>query len=465
MKIDGKLYELVYEYFEARILYGFYRYGDSLPSIVKIGSIFNMAPATVRMALSLLEKNGYVRVDAKRTAKVVYQAEPAQFRENAARYFASRKEGILDLTQSGKLLVEPLWEKGMGLWSDEGWELLQNGLTTNVPGAVSMPIKFYILILGTLKNRLVLNLFWEIIRYIRFPYLESIKTPPPIFPALKGQSRESVLSFLKQKFEAAYTRATGSLFAFIKEAQADYAMTDLAAVPFRWDIYRQRPQLRYTLACGVIRQIMYGQYPIGSYLPSLPHMAEQYGVGIDTVRRTLRILNSLGVTRSFHGVGTMVCMRPGPIDFNDTELREGIRLYRESLQLLALTIWPVSVYTLEAVGKDRRQALLKDYELMRANKKSYTCFEIFLSFVENECPLAVVRECYSKLLELQAFGYPIVLQRLKGYRVEDEYAAVGSWMEQALREDKITVFADVWKALLEQEETKLSQFMETATRE
>ena len=55
MRADSGLNRLVYEYFEARILYGYYKYGESLPSINKICQMFHLAQATVRAGLALLE--------------------------------------------------------------------------------------------------------------------------------------------------------------------------------------------------------------------------------------------------------------------------------------------------------------------------------------------------------------------------------------------------------------------------
>ena len=48
MKADSGLNRLVYEYFEARILYGYYKYGESLPSIKKICQMFHLAQATAQ---------------------------------------------------------------------------------------------------------------------------------------------------------------------------------------------------------------------------------------------------------------------------------------------------------------------------------------------------------------------------------------------------------------------------------
>ena len=51
MRADSGLNRLVYEYFEARILYGYYKYGESLPSINKICQMFHLAGHIFSLAL------------------------------------------------------------------------------------------------------------------------------------------------------------------------------------------------------------------------------------------------------------------------------------------------------------------------------------------------------------------------------------------------------------------------------
>lgn len=60
---------------------------------------------------------------------VVYEAESADFRRNAAAYFVPRREGIRDLIQAQKLLIEPLWQAGLRCWSKAEWEVLLQGLS------------------------------------------------------------------------------------------------------------------------------------------------------------------------------------------------------------------------------------------------------------------------------------------------------------------------------------------------
>ena len=60
MKKDKGLYELIYEYYESRILFGYYKYGDSLSSVSVICSTFQVGRNTVRAALAKLEEKGDV---------------------------------------------------------------------------------------------------------------------------------------------------------------------------------------------------------------------------------------------------------------------------------------------------------------------------------------------------------------------------------------------------------------------
>lgn len=65
MEVDKGRYTVAYECYKARILYGFYAYGDSLPTILTISKLFRIAPSTARAALALLEDEGYIKIEGK----------------------------------------------------------------------------------------------------------------------------------------------------------------------------------------------------------------------------------------------------------------------------------------------------------------------------------------------------------------------------------------------------------------
>lgn len=446
----NKLNDLIFEYFEARILFGFYRFGDRLPSILKITEIFHMAPATVRAALSRLEKEGYIMIDARKAAKVIYRADSSQLRENAARYFLPRKEGIIDLSAAAGYLLEPLWKSGLLLWDEHHWNLLYKGLTTP-SAAPTVPVEFYLLAAGALDNQLALNLLGEILRYLRFPYLVNGMDPYPGTPDQELPAKEDLIEFIRQQADSSYHTSLERLFDFTERAAWEYPDLDRTPISFQWNIYRRRPQLKYTFASRLIRKIMSGSYPEGSFLPSLPQLVKEYGIPLMTVRRTLEILEEAGLTRSHQGKGTQVSITRGRIDLSSPVFYQGLRLYRESLQLLYLTVHELSVKTLKAADLKQLEQLQKRFEELDEERKSYLCIDVCLTFLASCCPFSIVRECYEKLIELLAWGYPLVITRLGDRSLNEEYEEPFRQLWEALKKGDAVVFSTALESLLRKE--------------
>ena len=145
MKGSNELYRLVYDYYATRILFGFYTYGDAMPSIHKICVQFRLAVPTVRTAFTYLERDGYIQVEASKVAHVVYKAPPARIRKNIADYFLPREDGLNDIGVAGQILIEPLFVLGLQRWEEDQWNQLREWLTNPSPDTLFMPIELYIL--------------------------------------------------------------------------------------------------------------------------------------------------------------------------------------------------------------------------------------------------------------------------------------------------------------------------------
>lgn len=81
MKKDDGLSELVYEYYESRILFGHYRYGEQLLSVSQICSSFQVGRNTVLAALQKLEENGYIATEERKVARIAYQGTEEIFKK------------------------------------------------------------------------------------------------------------------------------------------------------------------------------------------------------------------------------------------------------------------------------------------------------------------------------------------------------------------------------------------------
>lgn len=133
----------------------------------------------------------------------------------------------------------------------------------------------------------------------------------------EADTNEETLDLFMNSFQEKNDYSIDKLFDFINRAGEEFSLRGEEKTPFQWNVYRNRPQLRYTVASLIIQEII--------------------GEKAET----------------FHGKGTLACMRPVKIDFEDPDLNEGLRLFLDSLQMLALTIQPVLCHILEtaAAGK------------------------------------------------------------------------------------------------------------------
>lgn len=170
----------------------------------------------------------------------------------------------MDLAESGKLLFEPLWEEGLRRMDQKTWDRFCRPPEEPFQGAVSMPVSFYIMVLSNLNNRLILDLYWETIRYIRFPYLDNKADVETEVWNAGELSQEEVISALRNRFEVSYGKAASELFAFMDEAENEFSLKQVKQIPFCWDVFRSRPQRRYSLASRIIREIIHGSYPAGA---------------------------------------------------------------------------------------------------------------------------------------------------------------------------------------------------------
>lgn len=446
MEKNNGLYELIYEYYESRILFGVYRYGERLSSVPQICASFQLARNTVQAAFNKLEKNGYIKTEERKAARVEYRGTEDTFKENAAKYFVPRKDGIIDFQYAGELLFSPLWKIGLhSLKLDTRSGKYWNRQTAEV---VSMPAKVYFDVLHTFHNDLLLNLYWQCLRYLNFLY-------PRRNREKAGNAAGELLSAdkiddLKQEFDDFFTEIQDEVLDFIESSSKNYCPEPASQIPFTWTIYRRRPQVRYTLASLIIREILWGRYPVGSYLPSLPKMAEQYQVSLSTVRRTLEVLHSLGVTRTYMGIGTKVCLEPvNDKIMNGSEIRENLRLYGEGLQILAITVRGVALFTLESVTKEKREELLQTIRRLHGKTGSILCIDVLLSFIARECPSAIIRECYDKLRELVTWGYILSAVLIGNGQLDNGFTDFICRLEEDMQTGNFTEFAERWQSFIE----------------
>ena len=205
MKTKSELNCLVYDFYVTRILFGYYSYGDSLPPMQKISEYFRLAVPTVRTALKLLEKEGYIEISAPKAARVIYKASGKDYLRNIARYRSARKEGLLDMRQVNRLLLAPLLNAGISAGDESSLKDRWKKMKDNEFDGMSVSIGLYTSALAYLDNYLIMNFYWEMNRYTRIPYmLGKLEALEEIIEKLDTLPKEEMGVFLTEELESVY---------------------------------------------------------------------------------------------------------------------------------------------------------------------------------------------------------------------------------------------------------------------
>lgn len=453
MKTKSELNCLVYDFYVTRILFGYYSYGDSLPPMQKISEYFRLAVPTVRTALKLLEKEGYIEISAPKAARVIYKASRKDYLRNIARYRSARKEGLLDMRQVNRLLLAPLLNAGISAGDESSLKDRWKKMKDNEFDGMSVSIGLYTSALANLDNNMVMNFYWEMNRYTRIPYmLGKLEALEEIIEKLDTLPKEEMGAFLTEELESVYVNVDKILN---KKIQSEYPKLldgQYPGIPFEWNFYYKRSQIRYTLGAKMIQEILYGYYPIGSYLPSLPKLAEHYGVSVATIRRTIDFVAGYNIVKSFQGKGTQVCLGKEDVTASQEVVRLALKYFLDGMQFVALTVRPVCRYTLNRISAEELDKLGQFLLTICERKKEYLLLDIFLTFIAERCPSPAVGHCYLKILKCLVMAYPFTLFQMEQAEFDRIY---GEMIRQTIHNiegreiDKIT---DGWGVFFEEQE-------------
>ncbi len=338
-------YSLIYKFFAAQIRFGYYKTGDCLPPIEELTKIYHASSRTVQSAYTQLQQDGYIRLSAGRRTTVVYETTEAACIRNCRTYYLARRDAILALRETLQLLFTPLMREGCRRLGPP--EMRQIKKMAAKLGSGDFYVSYFCgrAMFLALKNRLALYLFNDVVSFYQFPHTLLRRWGATVDKQhLQALSEDLVAACDRQDQEALFRvyMEVQNLMDRILCLYIPYVETFIPVpeqIPFEWKVYRDHPQLCYSVAAQLIDQILLEQaYRPGATLPSYGALAETYQVSFSTIRRTMDLLEKLGVVATSRGAGTRV---PEPAQDPD-RLQHGIvqgilKAFREVLQILCIS--------------------------------------------------------------------------------------------------------------------------------
>lgn len=97
------------------------------------------------------------------------------------------------------------------------------------------------------------------------------------------------------------------------------------------------------------------------------------------------------------------------------------------------------VYNKSCSGEEQER-LTEKFDLLRQENKVHLCFELYFKWIEHQCPMVMIRECYRKQYGLLTWGYPIMLYRIRNQKLQLRYMGFTEEIIKLLREKDGRIF-------------------------
>lgn len=450
--LDHSMTEIIYDYFASRTLSGYYKCGDRLPSVGHICRQFQVSSLTARAVLGRLRENGYINTTERKASVVIYQPDSQALQLSIYNYL-SRRDGLDDIIQTSGLIFNPISSFYFKLQDPASIRRIRT-LLKKMPGhAARQIICLYSEAMQKLNNGLALNLFWEVARYQHIPFL----TQSANFEGMDQQAEAHIKRILILTETGAVDKAVTEMQAFNADVMQQFILHMQQAygdrplpeqIPFQWKIYRERPQICYTLAAEIMSRIDCGIYRQNEFLPSYQALATEYGVSLITMRRTLDLLGRMHITETLNGIGTRVSAdKDLAPDFSYPQLRKNLVLFLQALQIAALTIESTAMYTLSALDEAGLLKLEEQVRRLMETGEVYLLGKVCLGFIGENSPSAFVKEVYSQLYKLLLWGHVLhlIFRKPGSY---DVYMAYAEQSLECLHRQDIEGFAGLLSKLL-----------------
>ena len=421
MDKQTELYQIIYGLLTAQIEFGTYRYQDPLPKMEDVSQWFSVSLDTVKAAYRQMKIKGYITITKKSGAAVAVQFQEEELEKNIQTFFSLRKEAVMDLLRSfGPLFSHAQWF-GLKNAGPEQLDELERLCSQSRILRPYLMVQHIRLIYGSLNNDLLLRIIWQAFLFYQAPFLSLTENltdyEDSVDPLLNmiGRCRQKDWEGLWIVVSSCQDQITSAISWFYDNRITLEPPGE--AIPFCWNAFQNSSQHCYSLAIDLLKAIRLGIYGQDVFLPSPARIAEYMKVSPITVRRSLALLNQLGVAQSVNGVGTKILNTADSMKYCDITqpvIQKRLLDFVQSLQILAMTCGACA----KSVVADTRATGLWIERLVYIKENSRYESVVFasLEIISQHAPIRTVRDIYDQLIQFLLWGYPI--RDLHGSREE-----------------------------------------------
>lgn len=422
-----------------KIQLGFFDEGERFPSVKEIAEWYRVSYCPAQRALKMLERDGLIKL-CRGKATIILKKPYESYLESDV--FKRRAAALSDLLKSLDILSPAICLQSL-LCSREPLLLTKE---QSRPGR-SLYRQFE-RSLHSLGSQTALSLYYDISAFAESALLDILyaklgkKEAEAFLHAAALEYSDCFEDFTKDSAESIEHRLE-HLSEMFREPIEEY-LTEIELSPdtkqeaFSWEPTKGRTRYCDIVAIDMICKINHGIYPLGTLLPGGPVLADTYHVSEITIRRTISLLNTLGVVQTINGVGSRVIC-PGdasiPCRLKELMLDGNLIAFLEALQLLAITGKPVFLNTFPWIPEDALAAIAHAAAIPEEKNSMVAVISAGMQAVVHYCPFAAVRDIYSKLTLLLLKGSILRLEETGAEKVPGWSAVSGELQEGCSEKD------------------------------
>lgn len=408
--------QTIYRILAGQIQLGFYDDGEQFPSARDIAKLYQVSYCPAQRALKMLENDGLIKLNRGKATSILSKPYDHYLESES---FKKRAGALMDLSKSLKLILPSICYQSMFHIGKNNSDLLQS-FDHKSPFSGRHVYQQFEKCLKALGNQTAFSLYYDVIIFAGIAFLEVLYTYYGESETIillqkidqgylqcvedfqKG-SRNSVMRQMEQLLDELFDKIGYSLS--LDQESAGYE--NIAQESFCWEPRKGRTRYCDIIAIDMVCKINQGNYPMGELLPGTSDLADVYHVSEITIRRTIGLLNKLGVTRTRNGVGTLAIALGDPAILYNTKglmLEYKLKTFLEALQLLIITSEPVFRYVFPYIPGEILDSILKATSISDEKRSLVATLSAGLQAVVHYCPLAAIREIYGKITLLLLNG-------------------------------------------------------------
>lgn len=409
------LYKFIYTYYHSQILFGRLKKDAPLPTVNEFCNQFQVAPHIARKILRNLQENGYISILSEWRSVVSYDISDETKQLAIKDYTQSRLQALQELQRLTPILTFPLLREGLKRLNDDDFKILYKMILHAKTQDSYLPYLLGFIIIGKLNNKVALDLYEEITLFCRFSipswnsqietcvefktYCEAIEQ---LAACCKDLNSQGILKYFNKIQKLLSIIAQNNLEKFIPKNCSS------PLISFTWNLHRDRSQICYSLVAKFIRAIMDGQYPPDTNLPSYADMAKKYNVSISTTRRTVRLLNELGITQSFRGTSAQISrLQPDPQKLKRLAIVKNFELVTQGIQMLRLTLPDLIEDLLQQADAPHVKPMREKLKQQLAASETFGILLTCMQGLILMSPSNSLQAIYKTLYDLFLWGYPL----------------------------------------------------------